>query len=152
MLLGRHGCRLGHFLISYISIVRSDDGRHAHAFSTAKACIQDVGQAWAANWCVPGAHPLGNALAMGSASRRLDCGTRSGAISQPVSADRLTEFSLLVVTTRGSLPPHFEATHFSSGTPSRSTSKSTASCSRQHTTTLTPKPVFPQQCLPRSHT
>ena len=43
---------------------RSDDGSHAHAFPVPMHAY--VGQAWAANWCVPGPQLLGNAFRLES--------------------------------------------------------------------------------------
>ena len=64
MFLMRHGCRLTHFFGFLHLDRRSDDGSHAHAFPVPMhAC---VGQAWAANWCVPGPHLLGNAFRLES--------------------------------------------------------------------------------------
>ena len=109
MFLMRHGCRLTHFLISYISIVVPTTALTPTPFHC--KCMHT----WVRHgprtgvcqdpiyWqCVSLGEPTG------SATRRLDCWMLSGGISQPVSADIFTEFSLLLVTNRSSLPLIFK--------------------------------------------
>ena len=120
--LMRHGCRLTHFFGFLHLDRRSDDGSHTHAFPVPMHAY--VGQAWAANWCVPGPHLLGNAFRLESRHLvRWD---------QSASQHDLTPFSLL---RRHSQPLIALSSDFSSCTSSHS--KSTANCSHQHNT-LTP--------------
>ena len=111
MFLMRHSCRLTHFLISYISMVVPTTAHTPTPFHC--KCMHTVRGSGMGRELVCARTPftwqcfsLGEPT--GSASWRLVCWILSGGISQPVSANIFTEFSLLVVTAHGSLPLIFK--------------------------------------------
>lgn len=150
MFLMRHGCRLTHFLISYISIVVPTTARTPTPFHC--KCMHTVRGSGMGRELVCARNPFtGNAFRLESrrAPQQGDWTAgccQVGSVSQSARTSSLSSaFSSSQTAARC---PSFSSTDFSSCTPSHR--KSIANCSHQHNT-LAPNTVLPQQCLPRNH-